>query len=107
MAVPKTQKRGIGMTVCRQGRAYKDNPIPTSFFLHHHSQKSHSVTCRRLMGLRLCMPCLACTLPSLYLVFVVSGAAIPTSLYIFGKCFSYLFVHVFFDSYKGSLKELW
>ena len=35
--------------------------------------------------------CLACTLPSLHLVSVVFGTAIPTSLYIFGKCFSYLF----------------
>ena len=33
--------------------------------------------------------CLACTLPSLHLVSVVFGTAIPTSLYIFGKCFSY------------------
>ena len=35
--------------------------------------------------------CVACTLPSIYLVCVVFGtAAIPTSLNIFGKCFSYL-----------------
>ena len=32
-----------------------------------------------------------CTLPSIYLVCVVFGTAIPTSFYIFGKCFSYLF----------------
>ena len=31
-----------------------------------------------------------CTLPSIYLVCVVFGTAIPTSFYIFGKCFSYL-----------------
>ena len=40
----------------------------------------------------MCSPfitCLACTLPSLHLVSVVFGTAIPTSLYIFGKCFSY------------------
>ena len=36
--------------------------------------------------------CVACTLPSIYLVCVVFGtAAIPTSLNIFGKCFSYLY----------------
>ena len=35
------------------------------------------------------MPCLSCTLPSLHLFSVVFGTAIPTSLYIFGKCFSY------------------
>ena len=34
--------------------------------------------------------CVACTLPSIYIVCVVFGTAIPTSLYIFGKCFSYL-----------------
>ena len=35
----------------------------------------------------LCMPCLACTLPPLsILVSVVFGTAIPTSLYIFGRC---------------------
>ena len=28
-----------------------------------------------------------CTLPSIYLVCVVFGTAIPTSFYIFGKCF--------------------
>ena len=32
-----------------------------------------------------------CTLPSIYLVCVVFGTAIPTSFYIFGKCFSYLY----------------
>ena len=35
--------------------------------------------------------CVACTLPSIYIVCVVFGTAIPTSLYIFGKCFSYLY----------------
>ena len=30
-----------------------------------------------------------CTLPSIYLVCVLFGTAIPTSFYIFGKCFSY------------------
>ena len=37
-----------------------------------------------------------CTLPSIYLVCVVFGTAIPTSFYIFGKCFSYftcIYVH--------------
>ena len=34
--------------------------------------------------------CVACTLPSIYIVCMVFGTAIPTSLYIFGKCFSYL-----------------
>ena len=36
-----------------------------------------------------------CTLPSIYLVSVVFGTAIPTSFYIFGKCFSYLFACIF------------
>ena len=39
--------------------------------------------------------CVACTLPSIYLVCVVFGTAITTSLYIFGKCFPYLFVCLF------------
>ena len=36
MAVPKPQKRGVGMAVRRQDMLYKDytsNPIPTSFFI--------------------------------------------------------------------------
>ena len=37
--------------------------------------------------------CVACTVPSIYLVCVVLGTAIPTSLYIFGKCFSYFIQH--------------
>ena len=35
MAVPKLQKLGVGMEVCRQDMLYKDyttNPIPTSFY---------------------------------------------------------------------------
>ena len=35
-----------------------------------------------------------CTLPSIYLVCVVFGTAIPTSFYIFGKCFSYLYSYI-------------
>ena len=46
------------------------------------------------MGL-LCSHLCCCTRPSIYLVCVVFGTAIPTSLYIFGKCFSYLFVCLF------------
>ena len=43
--------------------------------------------------------CVACTLPSIYLVGVVFGtAAIPTSLNIFGKCFSY-----FISGVKGCI----
>ena len=36
-----------------------------------------------------CMPCLAWILPSLRLVSVVFGTAIPTSLYIIGEIFTY------------------
>ena len=39
-----------------------------------------------------------CTLPSIYLVCVVFGTAIPTSFYIFGKCFSY---------FKYKVKHAW
>ena len=33
MAVPKPQKLGIGMAVCKKDRTYTNNPIPTSFFV--------------------------------------------------------------------------
>ena len=59
------QKLSIAMTVCRQDRPYKDytsNPIPTCVV---------SV-------------CPVLLLPFLYLVSVVFGTAIPTSLYIIG-----------------------
>ena len=42
-----------------------------------------------------------CTLPSIYLVCVVFGTAIPTSFYIFGKCFSYLFLFVWLNCYHS------
>ena len=42
-----------------------------------------------------------CTLPSIYLVCVVFGTAIPTSFYIFGKCFSYLYIY-----FRGSAVDL-
>ena len=48
---------------------------------------------------------LLCTLPSIYLVCVVFGTAIPTSLYIFGKCFSYLFACIFF-LYYSTIQEV-
>ena len=39
------------------------------------------------MGVTCVVLCVACTAPSIYLVYVFFGTAIPTSLYIFGKCF--------------------
>ena len=42
-----------------------------------------------------------CKLPSIYLVCVVFGTAIPTSFYIFGKCFSY-FIYVFHFTQDGT-----
>ena len=45
------------------------------------------------VGMGLFVQCLYAL--SLHLVAVVFGTAIPTSLYIFGKCFSYLFVSFF------------
>ena len=44
------------------------------------------------------MPCLSSTLPSLHLVF---DTTIPTSHYIFEKCFIYLFVCYFVVHHKG------
>ena len=58
------------------------------------SVSAHSFS--KLYGL--CMPCLACTLSSVYLVSVVFGTAIPTSLYVYTfeeNFFIYLFVHFF------------
>ena len=50
--------------------------------------KNEKKRCRD--GVTCVVICVACTLPSIYLVCVVFGtAAIPTSLNIFGKCFSY------------------
>ena len=96
MAVPKTTA-----TRCRD-RAYKhctNNPIPTSFF---HAQYrfpvilEHKEICdvqKKDVGMGLFVQCLYAL--SLHLVAVVFGTAIPTSLYIFGKCFIY-FIHRFY-----------
>ena len=46
------------------------------------------------VGMGLFVQCLYAL--SLHLVAVVFGTAIPASLYIFGKCFIYLFVSFFF-----------
>ena len=95
------------MAVCRQDRAYKDytsNPIPTSFFPSF-SRLDYEITANSTDGeekkmwgwgylCSLCMPCLACTLPSLYLVSVVFGTAIPISHNIFGKCFLHLYTSI-------------
>ena len=93
MAVPKTTA-----TRCRD-RAYKhctNNPIPTSFF---HAQYllpvilQHKEIChiqKKDVGMGLFVQCLYAL--SLHLVAVVFGTAIPTSLYIFGKCFIYFFI---------------
>ena len=83
---------------------YTSNPIPTSFFhlCFLHKDVSSNLTAkfrytfyskkRRRDGVT-CV--VLCTLPSIYLVCVVFGTAIPTSFYIFGKCFSYLFACIF------------
>ena len=50
------------------------------------------------------MPCLACTLPSLYVVPVVFGTAIPTSLYslgnVFYTCTGIVLIRVYSKVYK-------
>ena len=97
MAEPKTTE-----TRCRD-RAYKhctNNPIPASFFsctmsfqvISEHNQRKMSLT-KKDVGMGLFVQCLYAL--SLHLVSVVFGSAIPTSLYIFGKCFIYLFVSFF------------
>ena len=47
-----------------------------------------------------------CTLPSIYLVCVFFGTAIPTSLYIFGKCFSYFIFSNRFDIARKHINDL-
>ena len=71
-------------------------------FCYPHKAISSNVTTKMFYSKKRCRDgvtcvvlCVACTLPSIYLVCVVFGTAIPTSLYIFGKCFSYLFVCFF------------
>ena len=90
MAVPKTTA-----TRCRD-RAYKhwtNNLIPTSFFhaqYHFPVILEHKEIChvqKKDVGMGLFVQCLYAL--SLHLVVVVFGTAIPTSLYIFGKCFIY------------------
>ena len=81
----------------------QSNPIPTSSFsmlsfcrLHYeiagNSTDGEKRRCRyEVTCVVFACPVLsACILPSLHLVSVVFGTAIPTSLYIFGKCFLYL-----------------
>ena len=51
--------------------------------------------------LSVCIICFACILPSLHLVAVVLGTAIPASLYIFGKCFSYLYMYILESHYNS------
>ena len=95
MAMPKTTA-----TRCRD-RAYKhctNNSIPTSFvhdiFLYTVRLLGDNIVHKkRIKGMGLFVQCLYAL--SLHLVAVVFGIAIPTSLYIFGKCFIYLFVSFF------------
>ena len=73
-----------------------NNPIPTSFFhaqchfpvISEHNQRSMSRT-KKVVGMGLFVQCFYAL--SLHLVSVVFGTAIPTSLYIVGKCFIYLY----------------
>ena len=81
--------------------------FPTSFFhlcfLQWHKDVSSNLTTKfrytfysKKKRCRNGVTCVVlCTLPSMYLVCVVFGTAIPTSFYIFGKCFSYLFACIF------------
>ena len=110
MEVPKSTE-----TRCRDSRIAKLNihsPSPTSFShvtacstvaliysagVAFHTDSIHSpcnklklfmlqLTCEKDVGLGLCMFNFAILL-SLHLVSVLFGTSIPTSVYIFGKCF--------------------
>ena len=63
------------------------------FVFSQQSLDTHSIQKKRCRDGVTCV--VLCTLPSIYLVCVVFGTAIPTSFYIFGKCFSYLFACIF------------
>ena len=97
-AVPKTtQTRYMDGSVQATQRTIQVIPSLHLFFVIHtklfsvFSQQS-LVTCsiqkRCRDGVTCVVLCVACTLPSIYLVCVVFGtAAIPTSINTFGKCF--------------------
>ena len=94
MAVPKTTQT-----------RYMDGSVQRTLSLHlfcPHKAVSSNLTAKHIKVHILLKRCrdgvtcvVLCTLPSIYLVCVVFGTAIPTSFYIFGKCFSYLFVCFF------------
>ena len=79
------------MAVCRQHRAWEDytsNPIPTQFFewniccetVENSFMLDTKMKKRCRDGVTFApIPCVACTLPSIYLVCAVFGTAIPTS----------------------------
>ena len=92
---------------------YTSNPIPTSFFLIERVSKlcceiTGNIFVQKTKMKKRCrdgVTCVVlCTLPSIYLVCVVFGTAIPTSFYIFGKCFSYLFVIYIRDNGTGRVR---
>ena len=106
-AVPKTtQTRYMDGSVQATQRTTQVTPSLHLFFFHfwypfpvisQQGLDTCSIQKKRCRdGVTCVVLCVACTLPSIYLVCVVFGtAAIPTSLNIFGKCFSYLFVCFF------------
>ena len=95
MAVPKTtQTRYMDGSV--QRTTLVSNPIPTSFFGIERVSKlcceiTGNIFVQKIKMKKRCrdgVTCVVlCTLPSIYLVCVVFGTAIPTSFYIFGKMF--------------------
>ena len=103
MAVPKTtQTRYIYGWQCAED--YTSNPIPTSFFhlCFLHKDVSSNLTAKfryTFFSKKRCrdgVTCVVlCTLPSIYLVCVVFGTAIPTSFYILENVF-HTCLHAFF-----------
>ena len=101
MAVPKTtQTRYMDGSVQRTTQVTPSLHLFSSLFSAQMfpviSQQSLDTCSFQRKGCRDGVTCVVlCTLPSIYLVCVVFGTAIPTSFYIFGKCFSYLFECIF------------
>ena len=102
MAVPKTTETRCrdGSVQAKQGIQKQHTVTPSLHLFYIHDILWQAIqdmyyweqhcTVKKDVGMGL-LVCFACTLPFLHLVSVVFGTAIPTFLYIFGKCFLYFY----------------
>ena len=112
MAVPKTtQTRYMDGSVQRTTQVTPSVHLFFIFFLHKDVSSNLTTKFRytfysKKERCRDGVTCVVlCTLPSIYLVCVVFGTAIPPYFYIFGKCFSYLFACIFL-LYYSTIQEV-